>query len=256
VIGAEHPGSGAGGREFRVGAAFVELADTPFNEQEVSGYLDVLCRRTVDLVGGGEVGVLLANSQGTLSLMASSTERMHMLELLQLQGTEGPCFESFHSGLPVVNAPLAASGDRWPTFTPLALGVGFRSVSSIPMRVQAQTIGAVNVFSTSSTGLDASGYRLGEALAHVATIGIFHQRALDQAQGLATQLQGALDSRVVIEQAKGMVAERMGIRVEDAFLLIRGHARVQRAPLAAVAAAVVSGVLQPTELGASRRPPR
>jgi hypothetical protein len=174
-------------------------------------------------------------------VVASSSERARLIELFQLQHAEGPCLECFHTGLPVAEPDLAAAGRRWPAFAPSAVGSGFAAVQALPMRLRDEVIGAMNLFMASPRRLDQTGLRVGQALADVATIGLLQERNFRHQEVLAEQLQGALNSRVAIEQAKGMLAERLHLDMEQAFALLRGQARAQNRRLAELARAVAEG---------------
>ena len=205
---------------------FVEAADTLTDEFNLREFLHMLTVRTADLVGAAAVGMLLADDKGHLHFMAASQDNAKWLELFQLQSQEGPCLEAFRTGHPVVNADLPAAGGRWPLFAPRAVDAGFRSVHAFPLRVRREVIGALNVFgATVGTEFDDADVPIVQALADVAAIGLLQQRALLREQTLTEQLQHALDSRVVIEQAKGVIIRAFGVSPDKAFTLIRNYAR-------------------------------
>lgn len=232
----------------RVRETFVELADTLVDDYDVIGFLDLLAHRVVELLDVTACGVVLADHHGTLSLVAASTEEARLLELSELQNDEGPCLDSYRTGAPVSEQDLEAAGDtRWPRFAPAARDAGFASVYALPMRLRELGVGAMNLFGTAPGRLDAESLALGQAMADVATIGILHERAVRQYETVAGQLQSALDSRISIEQAKGVIAERLAVTVDDAFGLLRTHARSTNSKLRDVAEGVVSGTI--TDLG-------
>jgi transcriptional regulator with GAF, ATPase, and Fis domain len=187
--------------------------------------------------------VLLADQRGALRVVAASTEKTRLLELLQLQTDQGPCPECFHTGRPVAVADLSTSvaAGRWPRFVTAARQSGFASVHALPMRLRTDVIGALNLFGTRPGVLDEDTIRLGQALADVATIGLLQARAIRHRETLAEQLQTALNSRVVIEQAKGVIAERRHLDMDQSFTLLRGTARTSNRRLAELARAVVDG---------------
>ncbi len=148
--------------------------------------------------------------------------------------------DCFRTGRPVSVADLPAAG-RWPRFTAAAAEVGFAAVHALPMRLRSQVIGALNFFGTSPGVLDEGKLRIGQALADVATIGLLQQRAIHRGDVLTEQLQTALNSRVLIEQAKGILAERLHLDVADAFILLRGQARNRSRRLSDLAQAVIDG---------------
>jgi transcriptional regulator with GAF, ATPase, and Fis domain len=160
---------------------------------------------------------------------------------LQLQSEEGPCLDCVRSKRPVVNADLARAGALWPAFAPLAIGAGFQAVHAFPMRLREEVIGALNLFSVEQMRLDTQEARVVQSLADVATIAILQERSISRAEALTEQLQGALNSRIVIEQAKGALARIEGISVDAAFEVLRGRARSQRQRLVDVAGAVLAG---------------
>jgi hypothetical protein len=228
-------------RERLLAAAFVELADTLVTDFDVADFLHGLADRCVQLLKVDAAGLMLADQRGSLQVIASSSEQSRLVELFQLQNDQGPCLECYRSGRPVSEADLAAAGQRWPLFAPAAAGAGFGAVQALPMRLRDEVIGAVNLFRHAPGRLDETGLRVGQALADVATIGLLQERNLRHQEVLAEQLQGALNSRVVIEQAKGVLAERLGLDMGQAFGQLRGQARVQNRRLAELAGAVANG---------------
>jgi GAF domain-containing protein len=210
----------------RLSTIFVQVADTLVDDFDLLDFLHMLTVRIADLVGASAVGLLLADQRGRLHFMAASDERARILETFQVQDSEGPCFDAFRTGEPVLNADLQAAGDRWPNFTRHALAAGFRSVHAFPMRVRREVLGALNVFGNTVGGnLDEADVHVVQALTDVATIGLLQERAIRRGEVLTEQLQGALNSRVVIEQAKGAIAQAHGLSVDAAFTALREYAR-------------------------------
>src|ERR1700760_3221930 len=228
-------------REQQLTETFVELADTLVADFDVVDFLHGLADRCVQLLDVDAAGLMLADQRGSLRGVASSSEQARLVELFQLQHDQGPCLECFQSGRPVYEADMAAAAQRWPLFAPAAAGAGFAAMQALPMRLRDEVIGAMNLFMRAPGQLGESGLRMGQALADVATIGLLQERNLRHQEVLAEQLQGALNSRVAIEQAKGVLAERLGLDVGRAFELMRDQARVQNRRLAELAAAVASG---------------
>jgi len=220
----------------------VELADTLVDDFDVVDLLTLLTDRCVEAFDVQAAGLMLAATMGgSLRVMASSSATMRNLELYELQSSEGPCMDCYRTGTAVLDQDLATSARLWPQFTPAALAAGFKSVSAVPMRLRGSTIGALNLFRCSSGALDADDLSAIRAFADVATIAILqHQAALD-ARTVNAQLNHALNSRVIIEQAKGMLAERAAIEVDEAFDWLRGHARRNNLRLAALAQDFLSG---------------
>jgi transcriptional regulator with GAF, ATPase, and Fis domain len=228
-------------REQLLAVTFVELADTLVADFDVVDFLHGLVDRAVQLLDVDAAGLMLADQRGSLRVIASSTEQARLVELFQLQHDQGPCLECYQTGRPVYEADMAAAAQRWPVFAPAAAGAGFAAMQAIPMRLRDDVIGAMNLFMATPRRLDETGLRVGQALADVATIGLLQERNLRHQEVLAEQLQGALNSRVVIEQAKGVLAERMGLDMGQAFERLRGQARLQNRRLAELAGAVANG---------------
>src|SRR6185436_17575961 len=229
--------------ERQLAEAFVALADTLVDDFDVVDFLHELTVRCAQVLGVTAAGVLLTDQRGALRVVAASTEQTRLLELLQSQTDQGPCPECFHTGRPVAVADLSTptAAGRWPRFVAQARQVGFASVHALPMRLRTDIIGALNLFGTQPGALDEDTLRLAQALADVATIGLLQARAIRQRDTLAEQLQIALNSRVVIEQAKGVIAERRRLDMDQSFTLLRGTARTSNRQLSDLARAVVDG---------------
>ena len=227
----------------RLAQTFVELADTLVAGFDLMEFLHTLTERCVELLEVDAAGLLLADGRGALRLVAASTEQARVAELFQIQNDEGPCVDCFRSGQDVIISDISA-GDvatRWPRFGPAALQMGFAGVHAIPMRLRDQVIGTLNLFRRSPHGLDQHVARAARALVDVATIGILQERAIRQQELVAAQLQAALHSRVMIEQAKGVLAERHQVTPDEAFLILRRYARNHNRPLTALAGDVIHG---------------
>jgi GAF domain-containing protein len=225
----------------RLAAIFVEAADTLVDDFDLIDFLHMLTDRATALVGAAATGLVLADARGTLEYMAGSNETVRLVELFQLQNREGPCLEAFTTGRAVVNVDLGHATDRWPRFAPRAAAAGFQSVHAFPMRLRHQVIGAMNVFGDTRGGTFAEpDVAIMQALTDVAAIGLLQERAIHRGEILTEQLQGALNSRIVIEQAKGAVAQARSISVDAAFVLIRDHARRNQRKLTDLAYAIVS----------------
>lgn len=235
-------------REERLIEAFVEAADTLVDDFDVIEFLHTLAGRCVQLLDVDAAGIMLADQHGQLHATAASTESARLLELFELQANAGPCMDAFRTGDQVVNADLAASENRWPRFAEAAQATGFVSVHALPLRLRATIIGALNLFRALPGTLSDADVRTGQALADVATIGILAQRGLYQAELLNTQLQHALNSRVIIEQAKGVLAERRAITVDEAFGLLRSYARNHNQHLSDLARQIAEGSSTAAEL--------
>ena len=233
--------------------AFVELTDTMVADFDVIDFLHVLTSRSVELLNVSAAGLLLADPRGELRVVAASSEAARLLELFQLQSDQGPCLDCFRSGRPVAAASLSADR-RWPRFAAAAGQAGFCAVQALPMRLRDQVIGALNLFRATPGAFDPASVRVGQALADVATIGLLHERSMRRSDTLNEQLQTALNSRVIIEQAKGKLAERLGIDVNQAFALLRDQARNRNQRLSDLARAFVDGTQAITGSARASRP--
>ncbi len=229
-------------REPMLVRTFVELADTLVDDFDVVELLTLLVDRCVEILDVSAAGLMLVAPGGDLRVVASSSEAMRVVELFELQSQEGPCLDCYRSGEPVLNQDLGTV-DRWSNFTPVALEAGFRSVHALPMRLRGAIIGALNLFRTDEGPLDANDVLAAQALADVATIAILQHRAALEAQVVNEQLNHALNSRVLIEQAKGVLAERAGLDMEHAFARLRSYARNNNRQLVDVAQDVIDGTL-------------
>ncbi|MCC5947821.1 MAG: GAF and ANTAR domain-containing protein [Nitriliruptoraceae bacterium] len=234
-------------------ATFVAAADTLVEDFDVVDFLSTLAERVVELGFASEVGILLADEAGDLQVLAASHERTHLLELFQVQREQGPCQDCFTSGTTVSVHDLEQERERWPQFTPRALETGFLAVHAVPLRLRGTVLGAMNLFHEQPGGLDEDAGRAIQALADVATIGLLQQREVHRAHMVQAQLQHALNSRIGIEQAKGVLAERAGISVDDAFDRMRRFARGRNRKMADVAGDVVAGRLGTDDLPRRRR---
>jgi transcriptional regulator with GAF, ATPase, and Fis domain len=231
-------------REHRLTQVFIRLADTLVAEFDLVDFLGMLAEATVELLDVDAAGLMLADDHGVLHVMASSDDQAELLELFELQQNEGPCPECFRTGVPVVNVDLA----DWPDFASAAAAGGYVSAHALPLRLRGDVIGAMNLFRCNTSPLTEADAALGQALADMATIGLLHERELRGQQELAGQLQHALDSRIVIEQAKGMLAERAGLSLPDAFTAMRSYARGRGCGLTSVAHGVLDGTLETSAL--------
>ena len=223
----------------RLADVFVEVADTLVTDFDVIEFLHTVASHAAEITGTSSAGLMLSDGEGRLHYVGASSEEVGLLELFQVQNDEGPCLDCYRSGTAVVHADLTTAATRWPVFAPRALAAGFRSVHAFPMRVRERVIGALNIFGTDEQSLPPEEARVVQALADVATIAILQERALHQAEILTEQLNYALNSRIVIEQAKGAVARTFGVSVDEAFVMLRGHARSQRIRLTELAHRIV-----------------
>ena len=241
-------------REAQLNRTFVELADTLVSHFDVTELLHTLAGRCVELFDVDAAGLMLADERGTLRVLASSSEQTRMLELFEIQSQEGPCSDCYRIGVVVVEEDLEGAR-RWPNFRREALSAGFRSALAVPLSLRDHTVGALNLFRVQTGGLDEDDLTACRALADVATIALIQQQALREARLAAEQLQAALNSRVVIEQAKGVLAGKGNVDMDTAFKMLRGYARSKNLLLAEVAHDVANGRLTPAELARAGRAP-
>jgi transcriptional regulator with GAF, ATPase, and Fis domain len=220
---------------------FVELADTLVADFDLMDFLCLLTDRCVGTLGVSAAGVLLADRNGELRVMAASDEQVHLLELFQLQNDEGPCLECFRTGAPVSVPDVTTQIHRWPLFAAQAHHSGFAAVQALPMRLRGEVVGALNLFRTDAGPFDSVGTLVTQALADVATISLLQQRSTHRGNVLNEQLQNALISRVLIEQAKGKLAERLDIGMEQAFSALRAYARAHNRRLSDLARTFIDG---------------
>jgi transcriptional regulator with GAF, ATPase, and Fis domain len=234
----------ANGREEALAETFVLLADTLVDDYDVVDLLDRLVGACVNLLTVDAAGLLLDDQRGHLAVVASTNDNLRLLDVLQIQSAEGPCLDCVRSGAVVASAELTSDADdRWPQFRRAAVEAGYRSVVAIPLRLREQTIGGLTMLRIQAEPVPAGDQRLAQALADVATIGILQRRSAHRSMVLAEQLQHALNSRVVIEQAKGVLAEYHKLSMEDAFEALRRYARAHNTKLSDVALSVVRGTL-------------
>ena len=233
-------------RESVLARTMVELADSLVDDFDVVDLLTTLVDRCVEVLDVAAAGIMLATPPGELQFITASSEAMRVVELFELQTAEGPCLDSFRSRQPVVNQDLAEAGDRWPQFAPVAVGEGFRGADAIPMRLRGEVIGALNLFRKEASSLNDGDLIAAQALADVATIAILQHQAAADTHVVNTQLREALDSRIIIEQAKGVIAERQHIDMEHAFAQLRRHARHHNQRLVDTASNIINGAHGPT----------
>ena len=233
----------ASARESLVSRTFVALADSLVADFDLADVLDMLVHRATELLAVSAAGVILVAPGGTLEVLASSSQRAQLLALFAAQTQGGPCVDCVRGGTPVSCADLEVDAQRWPRFAAAAHECGFRAVHALPMRLREQIIGALTLLGTEPGALDDDRVRLAQALADVATIAILQHRAIEQAQRVTGQLQIALNTRVAIEQAKGVLAERGGVSVDEAFIRLRDFARAHNQRLTELAQAVTAGTV-------------
>jgi GAF domain-containing protein len=242
-------------RAHRLAKVFVEVADTFVGTFDALEFQQMLVSRTAELLEAPAVGLLLADHRGGLRFVAASDEDVGLIELLQAQTWQGPCLDAFRTAEPVFANDLPTAADRWPLFAPRAVALGFRAVHAFPLRLRLgrEVVGALNVFGHErEPGFDDADRQIVQALADVAAIALLQERTVHRTEVLAAQLQGAFDTRLVIEQAKGVLAHAHSIGVDEAFALLREYARSHNRKLSDVARAVVTDLARLPELAECR----
>lgn len=214
------------------------------DDHSTADILAALGEHATALLGVHGVGVLLREPGGGLSVATANTERGRIVEDLEAELGEGPCSVALATGEQVLEPDLAAALERYPRFAPRALDAGIRSIHALPLTARAEPLGSVDVVSVEERALDARELRVAQLLADVAVAYLANRHAIDRSTTLARQLQGALDSRILIEQAKGKLAERAGISIPEAFGRLRDHARRSRTKIHDVAAAFLRDELR------------
>jgi GAF domain-containing protein len=232
-------------READVVKSLVEMADTLVDDYDIVDMLTGVADRCVSLLDVSAAGVMLASPAGSLGLVASSSEAMRLLELFELQAQEGPCLDAFRTGEPVEQENLQAGAGRWPVFSAAALRAGFASALALPLRLREVTLGALNLLSITRAPMAEADVIVVRAFADLAALSIAQHRASAEAQRLNEQLSGALTSRVIIEQAKGVISERADVDLAEAFARLRAYARTRNHRLTDVARAAIDGTLEP-----------
>ncbi|MGC9543490.1 ANTAR domain-containing protein [Streptomyces sp. UG1] len=230
-------------REQRLAEIFVELADSLIDDFDVIDLLQRLSARCVELLDVEAAGIMLADGQGELQVVAASDERTHLLELFALQHDQGPCVECFRTREPRTDIDLTdtAATANWPAFAARARETGYLVTHALPLRLRQRIVGALNLFQSRPGTLVEDDTTLAQAMADVATVAILQQRTLERAHVENSQLQTVLTSRVLIEQVKGVLAERWGSTVDQAFTQFRAYAQQERLDLAELARQIVDG---------------
>jgi len=241
-------------RESDVVQTLVGMADTLVDDYDVVDMLTGLADRCVTVLGVSAAGVMLAAPAGGLNLVASSSEAMRLLELFELQAQEGPCLDAFRAGETVEHQNLEAGAGSWPSFSAAALRAGFQSALALPLRLRTVTLGALNLLRATREPMTAADLVVARAFADIAALSISQHRASIDAQRLNEQLSAALTSRIVIEQAKGVISERAGVDLTEAFSRLRAFARDSNLRLTDVALAAIDGTLDPHAWSAPSRP--
>lgn len=232
-------------REVRLGHFFVRLADNLVNDFDIIDHLNDLVSSSLDLFDLAGAGLMLADPNGQLRVMAASSEEARVLELFELQNRQGPCLDSYQAGAAVSAVADTEQTQRWPLVAEHFRQLGYGPVYAFPMRLRDQTIGALNLFRTPESPLSDDDLTIAQAMSDAATISVLQHRAAEAHGRLAAQLQTALNSRIAIEQAKGVIAQYADVDMDQAFAILRRHARNTNQGLSDLAAGIASGRLQP-----------
>lgn len=240
-------------REQRLAHVFVELADTLIDQFDVIDFLYTLAERSVELLHIEASGLVLADQRGHLRVLASSAEQVRMLELFEVQNSEGPCLDCYLTGEPVVNVGLEQGRERWPRLTGLLNAAGFRSAHALPLRLRTRVVGAMNLFCAEDVVLSDDDLVVGQALADVATIGLLQERGVHQQEVLAEQLEAALNNRTLVEQAMGILAERTNVEADEALAQMLSYARRHGRPLVTIASDLIDGSIDLVASGSEAR---
>jgi GAF domain-containing protein len=251
----DHSHERAANRQALTATTFVEIVDTLVDNFDVIEVLTLLTSRSVELLEAAAAGILLADEHGQLRVIGASTEEVELLELFQIQNAEGPCLDCFNTGRVVGNDNLSGESP-WPQFAAESIRNGFPSVCAVPLRLRDATLGCLNLFMSEPVGLSDAEIALAQALADVASIAMVQDQATRQAAVREGHLQHALTSRIVIEQAKGMLAERTGVDMDEAFHRLRKFARDNNRGLTEVAESMVAGRLAVDAISEQRKAPR
>lgn len=230
-------------REKRLITALTALADTLVADYDVVDLMQTLVEQSDELLDAAGTGLLLAGADGTLEVIATTDAGCLATEGAQVECGRGPCLDGFSSAHPLAVADIDADGSRWPEFRSEALTHGYRSVHAFPLTLRDMTIGVMSVYRARVGELDEPDRSVAQALADMATIGILQERTVRERDVVNDQLQHALTSRVIIEQAKGIVAHGGNIDTEKAFSVLRGYARKNNLPLRRVAERVADGTI-------------
>jgi transcriptional regulator with GAF, ATPase, and Fis domain len=230
-------------REHQLVETFVTLTDTLVSDYDVVDLLQLLVDNAVELFDASAAGIMLANERQELEVIASTSERSNFIGLMQLDAGEGPCVEAFTTAQTVSVHNPAEMQRRWPRFAAASAALGYASVHSVPLRLRDSTLGSMNLFRETTGALNAQDAVALRALTDVATISALQHRTTEHAALVQTQLQHALDSRVIVEQAKGFLAHTHQIDLDAAFKLLRSYARSHHLRIADTAHDIVNRVI-------------
>ncbi|KGJ74887.1 transcriptional regulator [Cryobacterium roopkundense] len=220
--------------------AFVEIADRLVSKYDTFDVLRTLVDHCVALLDVTAAGIVLADKFGDLQVLASTSEASQHVELLQHRAGAGPCVDAYRYGRVITLSDIKAEGDRYPAFRAAALSQGFQSVHAIPMRVRPDTIGALNLFRNDTGSLTVEDARIGQALADMATVSILYERTVREDAAMKEQLERAVGSRALIEEAEGIIAQRHNVDLDEAFRILRAYSHAQEQTLHMSAAQIIT----------------
>lgn len=235
-------------REEKINDAFVAMTDALMNDYDIVDLLSTLLNDCTEILGVEAGGILLADSSGVLELVASTSEEAAVVETIIIAAGAGPCIDCFTTAQPVSVPDIDAVAGKWPKFHRTALDQGFRSTYAVPMRLRSEVIGVMNLLSSELGPLDEKDGRIAQALADIAVLGILHERNFRNPFVIQEQLHLALDTRILIEQAKGVLAQAEGLSMADAFNALREYGRANGVTLRSAAEGAVRRTITPTEL--------
>jgi GAF domain-containing protein len=239
-------------RETRINSAFVAVADTLTTDFDVVDLLHTLVEQCTTILDADAGGLMLVDGGGRLQLMTSTSEGADLVEVMQLNADSGPCIDCFASGVAISVPDIERSGHRWPAFRKAAVQAGFLSVHATPLKLRGQIIGTMNLFGTRRGALSERDAAAAQALSDVATIGILQERLVREGAIVAEQLHRALDTRILVEQAKGIIAHSLSITMEESFAVIRTYARNNNFTIRSVAEGVSNRTLTAEGIASAR----
>lgn len=242
-------------RETRISAAFVAVADTLTTDFDAVELLHTLINDCVEILDMNAGGLMLADSTGELHLMTSTSEAAELVEIMQMAASSGPCIDCFNTGSAVAVSDITQETSRWPEFVRVALSQDYRSVLATPMKLRGNVIGTMNLFSFTVGEVSERDAAVAQALADVATIGILQERVIREGHIIEEQLHRALDSRIIIEQAKGVIASSLALTMDEAFALLRTYARDRNLTIRSVSGRVVDQELAVKDMTSTAEAP-
>jgi transcriptional regulator with GAF, ATPase, and Fis domain len=238
-------------REEKINDAFVDMTSALMTDYDIVDLLSTLLNSCTDILEVDAAGILLTDAAGDLELVASTSEEAHVVETIIIAAGAGPCIDCFATASPVSVPDIAAVADKWPRFSASALEQGFHSTYAVPMRLRDDIVGVMNLLSSSVGSISEQDGRIAQALADIAVLGILHERNLRDPFAITEQLHLALDTRILIEQAKGVLAQGEGLSMTEAFDALREYARANGTSLRSIAEAAVKRTVDTADIAAN-----